>query len=193
MRVLGLVAIVALLAGCSLGGGNGGATIEADELSELVLKPDDVPQAFSRFDEGRQIAIEQRFDANRLERLGGWKARYRRSGSAASDGPLVVASLVDGFESEDGAKEALAALRSDLGGADLGWRSAATPELGDEALALTADQGSGPSRVTFVVVAWRDANVVATVEANGFAGRLDVDDAVSLARKQATRIERAAS
>lgn len=187
MRALVLLAAVVLTAGCSLGGGDDGAPIEAGELAGLVLQPDDVPRAFVRFDEGPQSTEERRSSG------GGWKARYQRPGTPETDGPVVIASLVDRFESEAEARDGLDERRADLVSGELDWEAAEAPELGDEAFALSVQQGSGGSRVVFFVVAWRDANIAASVEANGFAGKLDLSDAVQLARKQADRIERATS
>jgi hypothetical protein len=47
--------------------------------------------------------------------------------------------------------------------------------------------------VGFAVVAWRRANITASIEVNGFAGNLGLEDALELARKQAARIDEAAS
>jgi hypothetical protein len=193
MRALGLLTIVALLAGCSLGGDDDSAAVDAGQLEQLVLQPDDVPREFMRFDEGRQLAAERRFEEPRFGRQDGWKARYRRSGTPATEGPLVIASLADVFESQSGAEDALAEQRALLDEGDLGWEPVEAPAVGDEAIARTVVEGSGASRVRFFVVAWRDANVTASLEVNGFADGLDVNDAVELARKQAAHIESAAS
>lgn len=193
MRALGLVIIVALLAGCSVGGDDDGAAVDARQLPQIVLQPADVPRDFARFDEGRQLAVEQRIEGARFDRVDGWKARYRRSGTPATEGPLVIASLADAFESESGAEDAFAALEDALDGSDVGWQPVEAPMLGDEAIARTVEQGSGPSRVRFHTILWRQGNITASVEANGFAAGLDVNDAVELARKQAARIESAAS
>jgi hypothetical protein len=187
MRSLLLLAAVALLAGCSLSENDDGAAIAADELKQIVLQPGDVSSAFSRFDEGRQGVTDL---PEGVEPGGeGWKARYRRAGTPATEGPLVIASLVNRFPSSSDAEEQLQTLRSSLEDGDLPWRTAPAPELGDEAFAVSYDEGS----VTFAVVGWRKANITASVEVNGFAGKLELADAVELARKQAQRIERAAS
>jgi hypothetical protein len=186
MRGLALLAAVTTLAGCSLTDGDG-APIASGELELLVLQPGDVPRGFVRFDEGRQGMAERQPGGE------GWKARYRRPGTSETEGPLVVSSLVNRFESERDAKEQLAAQREDLTDGQLRWRSVDPPQLGDEVLAMTVDQGAGSLRVRYVVVAWREANATASVEVNGFADHLEVADAVKLARRQAQRIERAAS
>jgi len=198
MRALLIVGIALLLAGCSLGGDEGGGdgSVEAGELAKLVLQPDDVPRVFLRFDEGRQGIADtpegSRADRSRFGRQGGWKARYRRPGTAETQGPLVIASLADVFESDGGAKDDFEALGTNLEEAQLGWVANEAPELGDEALAMSLAQGSGPTRIAYFVVAWREANVVASVEVNGFAGKTDLGDALELAQKQARRVSRAA-
>lgn len=191
MRASALLIAVVLAAGCSLGGGDGGAAIDADELRGLVLQPEDLPRVFVRFDEGPQGVAE--LPGGAQAGGSGWKARYRRPGTPATDGPLVIASLVNRYDSEGDAEERLEARRAELTGGELAWKPVEAPALGDESLALTVDEGVGSSRIRYVVLAWRDANVTASLEVNGFAAGLDVDDAVELARKQAQRIEQAAS
>lgn len=195
MRALLVAGIALLLGGCSLGGGDGGS-IEAGELEKLVLQPGDVPRVFVRFDDGRQGASDQpsgRSNPTRSGRLGGWKARYRRPGTAQTEGPLVIASLVDVFESAGGAREEYESAQTDLEGSDLAWRPVEAPKLGDDAFAVTANQGSGQTGVMFVRILWREDNAIASLDVNGFAGKLEFADAVALARKQASHIARAAS
>jgi hypothetical protein len=69
----------------------------------------------------------------------------------------------------------------------------AAPALGDEALAASFLQGDEETGVRFYVIAWRDDNVVAALEANGFARSFTVEQALALARKQARRLARAAA
>jgi hypothetical protein len=185
---------VFLLAGCA--GGGGGASIERGELRSIVLQPSDLPSVFQRFDEGRQGRAEQpgglRGDPARFGRVEGWKARYRRPGSARTSGPLVIESRVDLFGDSDGATEELDTLES---GVDMRLLAQA-PDLGDDAFAATVRQPSGvpgASGVRFYLVAWRQGNVTASVSVNGFEGRLELDDALALARKQQQRIESAAA
>jgi hypothetical protein len=188
MKVTVLAALALLVAGCSLGG-DGDAPIERAELGTLVLQPEDLPAAFSQFDQGRQgIAdrpIGERSDPTRFGRIDGWKARFRRSGSARTRGPLVIASLADLFESTDGAKDELAAID------ESGFDAIAEPRLGDEARAWESLQGGAPG-VRFYLIAWREENATASLLVSGFEGRVTFDDALSLARKQAARMERAA-
>jgi hypothetical protein len=189
VRIPALVSVVLLVAGCSLGDG-GGASIERDQLEALVLQPDDLPRAFVRFDEGRQgIAdrrIGERSDPTRFGRIDGWKSRFRRSGSARTRGPLVIASLADLFESTDGARDELEAIDEN------GFDALDEPQLGDEARAWESLQG-GARGVRFYLIAWREENATASLLVSGFEGRLTFDDALSLARKQAARMSRAAA
>jgi hypothetical protein len=171
-------------------GGDSAAVDEAD-LKQLVLQPEDLPQAFIRFDEGRQLRIDQPggtlADVERFGRQDGWKARYRRPGSASTRGPLVVESKTDVFEDSDGAQQELEAeqaqllegLRPDEG----------SPQVGEESFVATGTQGSGRFKVRFYLVAWRWENATATVLANGFEGRFTREHALDLARKQQARIE----
>jgi hypothetical protein len=186
MRVTALAALALLLAGCSLGG-DGGASIERAELEGLVLQPEDLSAGFSQFDQGRQGITDrptgERGDPTRFGRIEGWKARFRRAGSAQTRGPLVIASLADLFESTDGAKDDLAAFD------DAGFDAIDDPELGDEARAWESLQGGA----RYYLIAWREENATASLLVSGFEGRLTLDDALDLARKQAARMSKAAA
>lgn len=190
MRLLALLTMAVLLAGCSIGGDEDGGSVKPNELEQLVLLPADLPRVFIRFDEGSQGGAEQPVGRNRVGREGGWKARYRRAGTTQTKGPLVVASLVDLFESVGGAEDEYGALQTDLRSGGLTWRPVDSPTLGDETFAMSHVQGSGPSRVESFHVAWREDEIVASVQINGFGGKVALADAVELARKQADRISR---
>ena len=160
----------------------------------MVLQPADLPSAFVWFDYG-PIA---RFDLTsgpreRLDRFGrksGWKARYRRSGSLQTRGPLVVGSTVDLFGSVRGAEQDLDAYRLEL---ERQGRLVDAPRVGDDAVAMRRSQHSGAAVVIFLTIAWRQDRVTASVSVNGFKGKLDIADAVALARSQERRIKAAAS
>ena len=143
-----------------------------------VLQPADLPDVFVLFDEGKLI----RADSPRSET--GWKARYRRPGTPETRGPLVIESRVDRFDSGDGAEDAFAELRNEL---EAGAATIDPPDVGEEAVATRLTQ-PGVNAVEFVTIAWRDANVVATVTVNGFARKMTIADAAALARKQQRRI-----
>jgi hypothetical protein len=184
------VVLAAVLAGCM---GGDSASIEADELESLVLQQADMP-GFVRFDEGRQGIADQppgaRNDPTRFGREDGWKARYRKPGGADTPGPLVVESRVDAFGDSDGAADELAAHREALAE---GLRlTDGRPELGDGSFVATGTQGRGRFAVRFYLVGWRDENATASVFANGFEGKLALEQVVELARKQQARIEDAA-
>jgi hypothetical protein len=189
MKVTVLAALALLVAGCSLGG-DGGASIERSELEALVLQPEDLPAAFSQFDQGRQGIVDrpvgERSDPARFGRIDGWKSRFRRAGSPRTLGPLVIASLADLFESTDGAKDDLAAIE------ESGFDAIEEPQLGDEAHAWESLEG-GARGVRNYLIAWREENATASLLVSGFEGRLTFDDALDLARKQAARMSRAAS
>jgi hypothetical protein len=188
--------LVLLLAGCSLDGDDG-STIGVAKLSGLVLQPEDLPPVFQRFDEGRQVSADDpggsRSDPQRFGRQEGWKSRYRRSGTPRTEGPLVIESRADLFESSGGAKDELDAARQDLEESDLDWQPIDEPGLGDESFAATFVQGGGTSEVRFYQVVWREDNVTASLNLNGFEGRVALSEALELARKQERRISSAAA
>jgi len=193
--------LASVLAGCSpLGDDAAEPAIPETSLSAVVLQPDDLGDAFIRFDEG-PLAIADapsgdRADPERFGRTGGWKARYRRPGSAATAGALVVESRADLFEGSGGAEREFDAHRDELepqarhpSGADL----VEVAEFGDEAVALTQGSGSAPGTVVSHTVVWRYRNVSASVTANGFRGKLRLAHVLGLARAQQRRVAAAAS
>lgn len=181
------------LAGCSLVGGDGGASIEVSELEKLVLQPDDLPRSFVRFDEGRQITADlpagSRADPARFGRRDGWKARYRRLGSSETTGPLVIESKADLFDSSAGAEDDFDAARDDADESEPEWQPIGEPGLGDESFAATLLEGTETSGVRFYQVVWREDNAIASLNANGFARGLTLEDVLELARAQERRIE----
>ena len=191
-----LLVLSVLLAGCSFGGEENNA-VELGELSSLVLQAEDLPPVFEQFDEGRQALADNpgggRADPQRFGRQDGWKSRYRRQGTPRTEGPLVVESRADLFDSTGGAEDELEAAREDLEAGALEWEPIDEPGLGDESFAATLVQGGGTSGVRFYQVVWRQANVTASLSVNGFEGRLALAEALELARKQERRISDASS
>jgi hypothetical protein len=191
-RAVLLLAILGL-AGCSLTGDDGGASIEVAELKKLVLQPGDLPSSFTRFDEGRQIAADlpegARADPARFGRRDGWKARYRRAGTVQTTGPLVIESKADVFDSGEGAGDDFEAARAETDESEPEWQPIGEPGLGDESFAATLLQGPESSGVRFYQVVWREDNAVASLNLNGFARGLALEDALELARAQEKRIE----
>ena len=187
-------ALVAFLAvGCAFGGDD---EVPRSQLGALVLKPDDLPAVWQQFDEGRQTNADSRpWDAEgpaRFGRVGGWKARYRRSGTPTTRGALVIESRADLFESRDGAQKDLASLADAIGRAEgLPRMPVDAPQIGDASVAATLMEPREPNAVRYYLVAWRDRNVTASILVNGFEGRIRLEDALRLARKQQQRIEAA--
>ena len=188
MRASIAITLAALaVAGCA--GDSGG--IGKTELASVVLQLADLPEPFVQFDDGRQGAAETtsgfRADPVRFGRVDGWKARYRRPGTPATSGPLVIESRADLFEDDDGAAKDLDAYRRELGQAvrATGGRLLAPPELGSESVGMTFRE----DRVRFFRITWRHANATALLFVNGFDERLELADVLALARKQQRRLE----
>jgi hypothetical protein len=97
----------------------------------------------------------------------------------------VIASLADLFESTEGAKDELEAIE------ESGFEPREAPDVGDEARAWESLQG-GAGGVRYYLIAWREENATASLLASGFEGRLTFDEVLALARKQASRMSRAA-
>jgi hypothetical protein len=192
MRALLAAACLLTIAGCGFGADEEEPTVEVGQLESLVLQPEDVRGAFVRFDEGRQVDADQpageRAHPTRFGRAEGWKARYRRRGSSRTQGPFVIESRADLFESTSGASDELDAHRSDVEGEQTLVDS---PRIGDESFVSTLRQPS--VRVRYYLVAWRHDNVTASVLVSGFERRLSLVDAVELARRQQRRIAAASA
>jgi hypothetical protein len=167
-----------------------------DDLRKLVLQPEDLPRVFTRFD-FRELAPSDFHQGPRenpaaFGRTAGWVARYRRSGSAETRGPLVIESRVDLFEDEDGAEDDLAAYEEE-------FRRTANatmlepPRIGTETVAMTLSQGSGRFAVRFFTIAWRESTVTASVTLNGFDGNVALPDALKVARQQQRHIQKSAA
>ena len=194
-----LAAGLLALAGCAGIGEDDAGTIEQADLATLVLQPDDLDGSWLLFDEGPQATADApagpRGDPNRFGRVGGWKARYRRSGTAATRGPLVVESRADLFDGADGAEDELSALERDLKADRLlaSGDVVEAPTLGDETIAMTLRQGEGSAALRYFLVAWRQDAVTAVVLVNGFDRGTKLSDALALARKQQRRIAAASA
>ncbi len=181
--------------GCSVGAGD---DISVDAVPQLVLQPGDLGDDFRLFDEGRLSSADTpsgaRADRDRFGRLEGWKSRYRRPGSAATAGALVVESRVDLFTSSDGAGKDIRAHRAELERAAAEPAAEAevlvdAPAVGEESVAMTVLQELQPVSVRYFTIAWRERNATASVLVQGFEGRLGLADALTLARKQQARLE----
>jgi hypothetical protein len=190
-----LVLLALVFAAC---GGGDGPRVDQERLQTLVLQPRDLP-GFVQFDVGRQVRADAnpgpRQEPGRFGRLEGWKARYRRPGSPATDGPLVVESRADLFAAAEGAGRDLDAYRREFEQTVIDTGDRATvlgaPAIGEAATALRIRQQSFPRDSFSFTVAWRYRNVTASIAVNGFAGRIELEDALALARKQQRRIEAA--
>ena len=185
--VLALVAVVvaAGFAGCALGDESvPSASVETDALEAIVLQQEDLPEPFVSFDAGPLQA------ADRPRGGTGWKARYRRSGSPSTRGPLVIESRVDRFENSDAAEDSLGRIARELRAGE--WSDVASPRIGDESHAFRQRE-EAVTPVQYVMVVWRHANVVASVTASGFADKVTQDDVVELARAQQRRTQAASA
>jgi hypothetical protein len=202
VRASALFLFALVLGGCVVGDA-GDKQIGQGGLPKLVLQRGDLPDVWTPFNSGRQVRADApagpRSDPQRFGRSGGWIARFRRSGSQATSGALVIESRADLFASAAGAKDDLSAARTELG-TSVGGRPVAKPlkdpTVGEEAFAGTILQrsgGDGIPDVRFYLIGWRYRNVVASIFVNGFEGKLTFAQAVELARAQQRRIARAGS
>jgi hypothetical protein len=174
------------------------ASTLAARLEPLVVLPEDLattggPPAFQRFDEGRLLLADQpggaRSDPLRFGRLGGWKARYRRTDPADKGGILVIDSKVDLFADEAGAARELDAIVVDAPRS--GARAVPPPRsFGDSTVALVIEQPASDS-VGYYIVAWRRGPFVGWVQVSGFRGRVSLEDAMALVERVDGRLSNA--
>jgi hypothetical protein len=200
-RASALFLLALVLAGCVVGDEQ--KRIEPEALRTLVLQPGDLSDVWVPFNSGRQVRADApagaRADPQRFGRVDGWIARFRRPGSQATAGPLVIESRADLFETADDADDELTAARSEVGtaiGSQTPTEPLADPAVGEEAFAATILQrsgGGGIANVRFYLISWRQENVVARIFVNGFEGKLTLAQALDLARMQERRIARAES
>lgn len=186
---IAIILAAVAVAGCA--GDSSGIPERA--LSTVVLQLADLPEPFDQFDEGPLGSAETtgafRTDPVRFDRVDGWKARYRRPGTASTPGPLVIESRADLFGDDDGAAQDLDAYRRELEHAvqATGGRLLERIDLGSEAVGMTFRE----DRVRFFRIVWRHANVTALIFANGFDEHFELAEALALARKQQRRLEAA--
>ena len=193
LRVFVLAAVLALLATGCFGGGDNGSSLSAADGESLVLQQEDVDPELTQFDRGVQRQADlspPRDDPERFDRKGGWKARFSRTGTPATEGALVVSSLADLFGSDGDAAEDFELYQTYLDQfVSAGGRELPVTGLGDEGRAVTYSQGLKPNVIHHFAIAWRDGPVTASVTANGF--RLTPPQALALARAQEARIRTA--
>jgi hypothetical protein len=187
MRRAILLLLVLSAAGC---GGHGGDTISQKAAPKLVLQSSTLGDGYAQFDGGRQVVADRlpgaRFDPRRFDRIDGWKARFKKRGESTV-GPLVVESRLDLFKNAGGAHDDYLAYLTQY----KDWQARAATGLGDEASAFTSTTGSGRFAVRYFAVTWRDRNATASVSANGFDGKITLDEVLRLARAQEQRMAKA--
>jgi len=185
-----LAPLVLVATGC----GGGGATIDKQRLSSLVLTRQAVGNRYAPFYSGAQTQLDTqgtpRADASRFGREGGWVIRFHRVGPPKAPGPLVVESRADLFDGSGGAGKDLALYREMYSSSPGAEHKAMSVSVGDESVGDTFVQPG--QRVRFYRIAWRYENATAAVTAEGFDGKVTQRDAVRLAQSQQRRIERAA-
>ena len=191
-----LVAVVVLAGGCGHGGHG---AISSQRVASLVVARRDLPRGFELYQQGKitrfDVGTGPRADLTRFGREDGWRADYRRQGSAVTRGPVLVVSMVDVFRDDGGAKRDLGAYRQELESTVSSFSGSARMlrlrGLGDESAGMTQLQSGSPG-VRYFTLAWRRANATAAVVVSGFEGKLFLAEALKLARAQDARLRRAA-
>ena len=164
----------------------------------IVLQLADLPQGFG-LDRGAYVSnaeLAKQGDSNKdyvkLGRMSGYNVTYRRPGLAGVLGVDAFASI---YRSSTGAHDSyrlsLAGAVRD-GGPTFEW---VVPRLalGSETRVYLVKTKQAGMVVDYYTVAWRHGRVFAEVICGGVAGRINLAQAVALARKQESRIADALS
>ena len=195
MRRFAVFPLVLALAACS-GGARHHGSLRASQLSRLVLQSSDLPDYYDLAGAGRPVGNElrevDRTDPTRFGRKGAWSARFKQFAFSARPGPFEIHSRVDLFTSSRGAKKDFDAYRRtsetllQLGQEQKsGFESA---NVGDEGFVNSVVDGTGSNATRYVLVVWRDRNVTASVNANGFVRKTTLGDVLEIARRQERHI-----
>jgi hypothetical protein len=189
-----LAAVVAALAAAAApaaGAGTQPAPAGPDTRT-MVLRLSDLPQGFGRA-EGVYVTnsdldkLSGNKDYEKLGRLGGYRATYRRFGIAGILGVDAFASI---YRSSTGAHDSYAqSLAGALqdGGPTFRWLPL-KPRLGSETRVYLVTEKQSGMRVDYYTIAWRHGRVFAEVIGGGVSGRITLAQVVALARKQEARI-----
>jgi hypothetical protein len=157
-----LLVVAALAGGCVFVGDE--QAIEGVDPAQLVLRRSHLPGYRLQWSAGDDYR---------------WTARYR---SAA----LAVQSTVEISSTSDAAEARFSAARDDFPESG-GWQPIGEPGLGAESFASTRVGGDARS----YAVVWREANVIARLDATGREGHVPFADALELAKKQEALISEA--
>ena len=144
----------------------------------LVLQARDLPHGFTPYAAGPVTHADGPREGSRDD----WRAAFKRAGTPATRGPLVVTSRVDVFAGRRPAARDLAQ-RVPAG------RRLAGVRVGEETLASQLDQRLGARVSRHLTIAWRQGAIIAALQVTGF--RVSPAEALALARRQQERIVRA--
>lgn len=164
----------------------------AADLRAMLLRPSDAPSGFTRqiirHYSLSELAGEGTYSESDLRRWGyqgGWEAQYTRGVDTHRD-PAQLSSNVGQYRHRSGARASLASNRARCSQGP--WTRLTVAQVGQQTVACTrtGDVRGHPAAVFFVV--WRCSRYKGSITLSAARGRYGLDDAVSLARRQATHM-----
>ncbi len=188
-----IAAAVAALAAASIPAAGAGVQPVTPDTRTMVLQLSDLPGGFGRA-EGVYVtnAYLDRVsgvnkDYEKLGRLAGYRATYRRVGISGVLGIDVFASVYrSSAGAHDSYAQSLAGAVQD-GGPTFRWLRL-KPRLGSETRVFLVTLVQSGMRVDYFTIAWRHGRVFAEVTGGGMSGRITLAQVAALARKQEARI-----
>jgi hypothetical protein len=188
-----IAAAVAALAAASIPAAGAGVQPAAPDTRSMVLRLSDLPRGFGR-SEGAYVtntyldrASGVNKDYEKLGRLTGYRATYRRVGISGVLGVDAFASIYrSSAGAHDSYAQSLAGAMQD-GGPTFRWLTL-KPRLGNETRVYLVTELESGMRVDYYTIAWRRGRVFAEVIGGGVSGRITLAQVAALARKQEARI-----
>jgi hypothetical protein len=188
-----IAAAVAALAAASIPAAGAGVQPAPPDTKGMVLQLSDLPHGFDR-SEGVYVTNAYldrvsgvKKDYEKLGRLAGYRATYRRAGISGVLGVDAFASI---YRSTSGAHDSYAQTLAGAvqnGGPTFRWLPL-RPRLGSEARVYVVTERQSGMRVAYYTIAWRRGRVFAEVIGGGVWGRITLAQVAALARKQEARI-----
>jgi hypothetical protein len=169
------------------------------DAKKLVLQLSDVPRSFIRsegdYRSNAELARRSKIRLSKVEswgRIGGYTVKYDRPGTSGSSlprGPLFIISTVSVHRASTGAHRAFV-----WGSSEFSRRGSKTvrtgARLGDESQVFTSPIKEKGVVFRLFAVQWRESRFVATASVLGADGKVTVESALGLARRQQIRLRK---
>ncbi|MGA9774535.1 MAG: hypothetical protein WBU92_01290 [Candidatus Dormiibacterota bacterium] len=201
LRAAALAALVSCWTGGLLAGCGSPPTQVKGPVQDLPLTVEQIPfpgfeveahSSHAGYYSNRRLAAGDSAQLQALDRAGretGFERDFTRAASPVQAvGPVVIESSVSLYRNASGAGQGLKLLGRQLVGA--GATPISTGTLGQAVLGYVLQKPLNGVAYDSFIIAWRQANAVAVIQAEGTAATMDVQYALQLARIQQRRLER---